>query len=270
MFKYVVLQAGTNTDGLGVQWAAGPYPGIGGGFETGVVSTMTSVGNLIAPIASSIKNTLPSTSYVTKALSSLSTLTWGVATRTSDDTTEYIHVLKPPGAKMLTLPAPADGKLFGTASLVPSGHAVTLSQSATAVTLLLGATDSWDPNDTVIKLTVTNKSSNLALGKLVLATSGVELDNNWGSQKVTDGIVTSIAGTSMGYSSNTPTTMNHKEDLTVDLGANATVFRVILWPRSDSPLRLPSLQRGDQGQGIFNGQGGKRQLGESQFRFEAR
>ncbi|MDP8998852.1 MAG: discoidin domain-containing protein [Myxococcota bacterium] len=235
MFTYVVLQAGTNTDGLGVQWAAGPYPGNGGGFETGVVSALTSVGRLIAPIASSIKNSLPSTSYVTKPLSSLSTLTWGVATRTPDDATEFIHVLKAPGTKTLTLPVPADGKLFGTASLVSNGHVVTLSQTATAVTLTLDAADSWDPYDTAIKLTVTSKNSNLAFGKLVLTTSSVDVDNSWGAQKVTDGVTTSVPGTSMGYSSNTPTTMNHKEDLTVDLGANDTVSRVVLWPRSDAP-----------------------------------
>lgn len=235
MFKYTVLQAGTNTDGLGVQWAAGPYSGTAGGFETGVVSTMTAVGNLIAPIASSIENTLPSTSYVTKPLSTISGLTWGVATRSSDDSIEYIHVLKAPGTKTLTLPVPADGKLFGTASLVSNGNAVTLTQAATAVTLTLGSSDNWDANDTAIKLTVTGKRSDLALGKLVLTTSAVDTDNNWGNQKVTDGITTSVAGTSMGYSSSLPTATNHTEDLTVDLGANNTVSRVVLWPRSDSP-----------------------------------
>ena len=235
MFKYVVLQAGTNTDGLGVQWAAGPYPGVGGGFETGVLSTMVSVGNLIAPVSVSIKGTVASTSYVTKALSSLSTLAWGVATRAPDDSAEYIHVLKPPAGKTLTLPAPADGKLFGAAALVSNGHAVTLGQTSSAVTLTLDAVDNWDANDTPIKVTVVAKRSDLALGKLVMTTSGVNSINNWGSQKVTDGITTSIAGTSMGYSSSALTTTNHTEDLGVDLGDNATVSRVVLWPRTDAP-----------------------------------
>ncbi|MBS1806094.1 MAG: hypothetical protein JST28_22345 [Acidobacteria bacterium] len=34
MFRYTVLQAGTCTEGGGVMWAAGPYPG--GGWEMGV------------------------------------------------------------------------------------------------------------------------------------------------------------------------------------------------------------------------------------------
>ena len=63
MFRYTVLQAGSNTDGGGVIWAAGPYPG--GGWETGVLDRMQKTGKLIQPIERSIKNTYPSTSYLT-------------------------------------------------------------------------------------------------------------------------------------------------------------------------------------------------------------
>ncbi|MDG0791550.1 S-layer homology domain-containing protein [Cohnella ginsengisoli] len=234
MFRFTVLQAGTNTDGLGIQWAAGPYPG--GGFEKDVVSTMAKIGDYIEPIAESIKNTYSSTSYPTPAKSTIEGITWGVATRSTDDAYEYIHVLKAPSTKTLQLPAPKDGKQFGTATLLPSGHEVALRQTADGVTLTLGESDAWDPYDTVIKLNVIGKSANLALGKLVYASSIVDSDvDRWGNQKVTDGIYESIKGTSMGHSSSMNlTTQNHTESITVDLGAATAVSAVTLFPRSDA------------------------------------
>jgi len=153
MFRFTVLQASANTDGGGVQWAAGPYPG--GGWETGVDETMKKVWGYIQPIAESIKSTFPSKSYVTKPGKKISDLTWGVATRSVDDKYEYIHVLKAPESKTLTLPAPADGKKFATATLLPAGTPVELKQDASGVKLTLGAKDNWSPLNTVIRLNVT-------------------------------------------------------------------------------------------------------------------
>ena len=63
MFRYTVLQAGSNTDGGGTLWAAGPYAG--GGWESGVLDRMKKTGQLIKAVERSIKNTYPSTSYPT-------------------------------------------------------------------------------------------------------------------------------------------------------------------------------------------------------------
>lgn len=152
IFRFTVLQAGVNTDGLGVQWATGPY--CGGGWEDGVMDTMTKVGAYINRISRSVKRTYPSTSYPTADGRSIMYLDWGVATKSTDDKLEYIHVLKPPASKTLTLPIPADGKLFGSAKLVCNDHPVALKQSETGVTLALRAGDAWDKLDTAIELTV--------------------------------------------------------------------------------------------------------------------
>jgi hypothetical protein len=152
MFKYTVLQAGTNTDGGGVTWAAGPYAG--GGWETGVLSTLQTVGNFIAPIAKSVKNTYPSTSYITPQGTTLSSLSWGVATKSTPDSIEYIHVLKAPIGNTLSLPEPADGKIFGKARLVSNKHSLILTQSSSGVTLTLQDGDVWETLDTVIELEV--------------------------------------------------------------------------------------------------------------------
>ena len=49
MFRYTVLQAGANTYGGGMQWAAGPYAG--GGWETGVAETMDKFAGYLKPVA---------------------------------------------------------------------------------------------------------------------------------------------------------------------------------------------------------------------------
>ena len=155
IFRYTILQAGINTDGLGVQWATGPYSG--GGWETGVMDTMRKVGEYVARISRSIKGTYPSTSYITQDGRSISYLSWGVATRSTDDKYEYIHVLKPPTSNTLRLPSPADGKTFEAARLVSNGHAVTMHQDRDELSLTLQASDAWDALDTAVELTVKGK-----------------------------------------------------------------------------------------------------------------
>jgi hypothetical protein len=151
MFRYTVLQAGSCIDGGGVQWAAGPY--VGGGWETGVAETMTALGKLIAPIAPSIKNTLPSLCYRTHAGSTIDNLTWGVATRSADADKEYLHVLKAPEGRTLHLPPTHFGKRYRTSRLLANGHAVDLVQSDAGLSVNLRDGDVWDPLDTVIELT---------------------------------------------------------------------------------------------------------------------
>ena len=95
----------------------------------------------------------------------LSNLSWGVATKSHDDTKEYLHVLKAPAGNSLTLPPPADGKVFTNARLLDGGRAVSLSQSNRGITLTLPAGVSWKKPDTVIVMDV-------------LAPGGVGLVNN--------------------------------------------------------------------------------------------
>ena len=166
MFRFTVLQAGACTDGGGVLWAAGPYPG--GGWETGVLDRMKTVGRLVEAVAPSIKNTYPSTSYPTKPGVLIADLQWGVATRSTDDQREFLHILKPPtGTTVLNLPPPADGKKFANARLLKTGQPVSFNQTAAGFRLELPAGVSWDSLDTVIALDVAADSPpvNVALWK---------------------------------------------------------------------------------------------------------
>ncbi|MFD8396580.1 alpha-L-fucosidase [Streptomyces sp. NPDC059680] len=159
MFRYTVLQAATNTDGGGIAWGTGPYAD--GGWEPGVMTTLQQVGTWINQIRQSIFGTRPSTSYLTRAGTRIIDQPWGVATKSPDGRTEYIHVLKPPAGQTLTLPLPADGKVFGAASLVRDGTPVTLSQDIRGVRLTIPG--SWDANDTAIRLSVVGRSGPVAL-----------------------------------------------------------------------------------------------------------
>lgn len=173
MFRYTVLQAGSNTDGGGTLWAAGPYAG--GGWESGVLDRMRKTGELIKPIERSIKNTYPSSSYRTAAGTRISNLAWGVATRSTDDRIEYIHVLNAPtnGSTTLKLPPPADGKKFEKAVLLKNSKTVSFRQNAEGLTLTLPEGEKWDVLDTVIALKVSPDSPpvNLALEKTFRASS---------------------------------------------------------------------------------------------------
>lgn len=168
IFRATVVGAGSCVEGGGWAWAAGPYPGDGtwtdpatgrqrfvGRWEEGVLEAMQKAGAYIAPIAESIKGTYPSTSW--QAQGWISNLPWGVATRSADDRTEYLHVLKPQSERHFTLPPPGDGKTFANARLLPGGKPVKLDQSATGVRLTLPDGESWIPLDTVIAMDVTAK-----------------------------------------------------------------------------------------------------------------
>ena len=172
MFRYTVLQAGTCTDGGGVMWAAGPYPG--GGWELGVLERMKAVGALVEAVAPSIKNTYPSTSFPTKPGARIADLPWGVATRSADGRQEFLHVLKPPtGSAALNLPPPADGKYFANARLLKNQKPVQFTQTAAGLRLELPAGENWDSLDTVIVLDVATGSppANLSLWKPFRASS---------------------------------------------------------------------------------------------------
>lgn len=154
MFRFTVFQAGVNTGGLGVAWAAGPYPG--GGWEPRVKESLQALGRLIAPVAESVKGVYASASFPTAAGTRIRDLAWGVATRSPDGRYEYLHVLKAPASRILDLPPPRDGKRFDSARLLKSGQKVRLARNAQtgAVRLTLPREANWEPLDTVIRLQV--------------------------------------------------------------------------------------------------------------------
>jgi hypothetical protein len=162
MLRYTVLQAGCNTAGGGVGWAADTFTD--GTWEPMVREYFVMLGQLIKPIEESIKNTRPSTSYITRQGSRIATLPQGiVATMSVDGAYEYIHVLRAPTGTeetnrqkylpVLQLPPPADFKKFTKAVMLRSGREAKLTQDAKGVRINVGL-DAWDPIDTVIKLSV--------------------------------------------------------------------------------------------------------------------
>ena len=174
MFRYTVLQAGANHEGGGTQWAAGNYAG--GGWETGVAETMERIASWMKPIAPSIKNTYASVSWPTAQGTRIPDLKWGgVATRATDDSIEYIHILTPPadGRRSVQLPAPADGRKFAKAILLSNKKSAAFVQNSDGVRITLPEGVSWDPLDTVFALKVAEDSplQNIALWKAFRASS---------------------------------------------------------------------------------------------------
>lgn len=181
MYRYTVLQAGTATEGAGTCWAASPYTD--GRWEKGVREAFTKLAGYMAPVGASLRNVYASLSYPTPEGSTLSGLPHGVvATRQTDDTVEYLHVLNPPAGHTLALPAPADGKRFTAAALLADGTAVELTQDDAGLKLTLPEGKAWHPLNTVIRLQVdpaTMAPRNLALHRPVFASTSIERDPQW-------------------------------------------------------------------------------------------
>lgn len=229
MLRYTVLQAGGNTDGGGVAWAADTFTN--GTWEPMVREYFVMLGQLIKPIEESIKNTRPSTSYITRQGSRIATLPQGiVATMSVDGDYEYIHVLRAPTGteettqqkyqQVLQLPPPADFKKFTKAVMLRSGREATLTQDAKGVRINVGR-DAWDPIDTVIKLSVQQGFGLQSRGK-TLAMSGPETAG--GSLKnAVDGNLNT------GWSSE-PAKAGETPWLQIDLGDAVTIERLHLIP----------------------------------------
>jgi autotransporter-associated beta strand protein len=160
MLVTTVIQAAANTLGGGIQWsidAHGPGGGSRGGLDAKARPILDGFVKLFEPIAASVKDSAPSTSYpppFSGVVVKLSGLSWGVATKSHDDTREYLHVLKPPAGKTLVLPPPADGKVFANARLLASGRPIGLTQSNRGIALTLPDGVSWQAPDTVIAMDV--------------------------------------------------------------------------------------------------------------------
>lgn len=152
LYKTLMLTASANTCGGGMAIGCGVY--CDGSFEPGIAETLKALGRMIDPIAESVKNTLPSSSYPTASGSTIRDLPFGVAaTRSSDDAYEYLHVLKPLNGDALSLPVPLDGKIFSEAVLLPEHDPLEFSQTDAGVRIVI------PPNrdNLVVRLTVLRK-----------------------------------------------------------------------------------------------------------------
>jgi hypothetical protein len=160
MLITTVIQAAANTLGGGIQWSIDAH-GYGGAKRGGLDATARPILDpfikLFKPIAESVRETRPSTSFPPPfrgANVTLGGLSWGVATKSADDRREYLHVLKAPQGSTLRLPAPADGKVFGEARLLDGGQKLMLQQSNRGLVLTLPEGVEWRKPDTVIVLDV--------------------------------------------------------------------------------------------------------------------
>jgi hypothetical protein len=152
LVKYTALQAGANTHGGGVAWSAGCFGN--GSFDPDFLTKMQSAWALMEPVAVSIKNTLPSTSFPTPSLASIERLSGGfTATRSLDGHYDYIHVLRPSSGRTLLLPPPLDLREFVSAQILPGNQSVTLAAYGDGYQLTLPEGTDWDPRHTVIRLT---------------------------------------------------------------------------------------------------------------------
>ena len=231
MLRYTVLEAGCNTRGGGTQWAADPYTD--GTWEPNVRDYLVGLGQLMKPIEESIKNTYPSSCYITPQGSRIATLPHGiVATESADGAYEYIHVLRGPTgtdenskeryANTLQLPPPADFKKFTKAVMLRSGREAKLTQDDKGIRIDVPWQDAWDPIDTVIKLTVLPGLGLLSQGKIVVM-SGPETPG-WGLIDAVDGDKNSGWSSEAVKNGEVPWVM-------VDMGNVVGLSRVHLYPR---------------------------------------
>jgi len=167
MLRTTVLQAAANFEGGGMHWSIDGAPN-GGLVET---TRAFALGRYLAPIRSSVCETTPSNSfpppYKDGRTVSYGNVDW-VATTSLDESKEFIHVLKAPAGNTLVLPGTADGKVFGTATLMASlqtgggtqqylGLPMAMLQTPRGIQLTLPAGVSWSSLDTVIQLDVVSK-----------------------------------------------------------------------------------------------------------------
>ncbi len=153
-YLYTVMQAGANTEGGGMAWAAGPYAGNDGGiWEDGVKERLVTLYSYMEPIEEAIKNTRPSTSFVTPPKSKITDLDWGVATQSADGSKTYLHILKPPAGKEIQIGIPLDGKVFSEGKMLVSGKSVVITQDDSGISITIPVDENWDSLNTVIELT---------------------------------------------------------------------------------------------------------------------
>ena len=147
LYRYTVRTAATKgQSNAGVAWSCGPY--IDQTWEDGVRDLLGELGDLLRA-HEGIYGTVPGRSYVTEPDVPLEKGDWGVSTESPDGKTVWLHVLNMPENGVLTLPAPADGKLFTKAEYgerelemerAGNGYRITMPEDSDTV-------------DTVVRLT---------------------------------------------------------------------------------------------------------------------
>jgi hypothetical protein len=152
LFRFVVWNAGANGPG-GVGFAMSPLAdGRTWSADNQPIATMARLGALIRPIRPTLTNVLTSRNWVVRNRVTAKDAPAFAATRSLDGRVEYVHVLRPPAGRTLTLPKPLDR--FDSASLYRNGRPVRLAHVSDGLELTLGEGDVWDSLDTVITLSV--------------------------------------------------------------------------------------------------------------------
>jgi alpha-L-fucosidase len=226
IYRYTILTAAVSTGG-GVNWSIGTYAD--GSWEPGVLESMRRANSLLESVSESWKKTLPSKSFVTKQGARIETLPQGfVATRSQNDSLEYIHVLKAPAGRTLTLPATADGKRFTKAELLPGNIPATLRVLASGYELELPAGKNWDTLNTVFKLIrAPDVTENIALDRPITASStclGNAAGNVVSSSALSGSQWSSCLSGEGGYTGGSV-----PQWLTVDLGENHKHWSLLSW-----------------------------------------
>ena len=130
----------------GIAWSCGPY--IDQTWEEGVRELLGDLGKLLRG-HEGIYGTVPGRSYVTAPNALLEKDCWGVSTESPDGGKVYLHVMNLPADGILTLPLPADGKVFLGAACSQSPLDMKKTESGYRIAL----PETCDPIDTVIRLT---------------------------------------------------------------------------------------------------------------------
>ena len=155
--RYIAHQASRSTHG-GFAMSAGVFPGTleeqgnGNLWEGDFHPTMIALARLLEPVAIAIKDTHPGRAYATKEFEWAGQRTWGVSTESPDRRTVYLHVLRPPTARILALGPTEDGTEFDTASarLVKGGASVPMRKNDSGYEIALPNGAEWDAVNTVI------------------------------------------------------------------------------------------------------------------------
>ncbi|MBO6053104.1 MAG: alpha-L-fucosidase, partial [Clostridia bacterium] len=110
LYRYSVRTVATEGQfNGGIAWSCGPY--IDQTWEDGVRELLGDLGDLLRS-HEGIYGTVPGKSYVTAPNALLAESDWGVSTESPDGETVFLHVMNRPLNGLLTLPLPADGKVF--------------------------------------------------------------------------------------------------------------------------------------------------------------
>ena len=160
MLITTVIQAAANTLGGGIQWsidAKGPGKNTRGGLDAQCMPILDGFVKLFKPIAESVKNTHPSSSYpppFSGVVVKFDNLTWGVATRSHDDTHGIPPCPQATGGQHVVAAAARGREMFANARLLDGGGPVALAQHDRGLTLTLPDGAGWRSPDTVIVMDV--------------------------------------------------------------------------------------------------------------------